>query len=129
MSELVVLCAMEYAVRFHDGGSFKGLPIDEERLSRIASGKRVTLVANADIYDDQLGHLRGGLLTKQQFRLQGVLTKGTSKITIVNAVATHSKGPVLVIDDQSAILEHSMVTGRFTWNIIMEVWKIIFLYK
>ena len=69
------------------------------------------MVATVDIFDDQLGHVCGGLLTKQQFRLQGVLTKGTSKVTIINAVVNPVKGPVLLVDEQSAILEHSVVTG------------------
>ena len=102
---------MDFGCRCHDSGTFKGLPIYEERLGRINSGGRVTLVATVDFFDDQMGHLCGGLLTKQQFRLQGTLTKGITKVTIINAVVNHVKGPVLLVDDQSAILEHSVVTG------------------
>lgn len=102
---------MDFGCRRHDSGTFKGLPIYEERLGRINSGGRVTLVATVDFFDDQMGHLCGGLLTKQQFRLQGTLTEGITKVTIINAVVNHVKGPVLLVDDQSAILEHSVVTG------------------
>lgn len=98
-------------MRIHESGPFKGLPIYEERIGRIVSGQRVTLVAMVDIYDEQHGHLCSGFLTKQQFRLQGSVTKGISKVTIANAVVTHAKGPVLVVDEHSAILEHSVVTG------------------
>ena len=45
------------------------------------------------------------------FDFKGPLTKGITKVTIINAVVNHVKGPVLLVDDQSAILEHSVVTG------------------
>ena len=102
---------MEYAVRYHDSGTFKGLPVYEERLSRISAGKRITLVAQIDIHDNTLGHLCTGLLTKQQFRLQCELDDSINRITIVNAIVTHPRGPVLEIDQHAAILKHQAVTG------------------
>ena len=99
---------MEFGTPLHTDGKYKGLPQYEQKLWEIKTGGRTTLVASVIVWSPHgdRGHLCRGLQYNQFFRLKAAVPKGCEKITFVNAVVTHNRGPNVSLDEKSAILGH-----------------------
>ena len=104
---------MEYAflVQTEAEGRFKGLSLYEGCLQHTAPhGGRATIVAGVHMTDleGQAGAVCRSLIYGQTFHLKAQLDETTVAATILNGKVSYHKGPVIIVDDRSEILQHRM---------------------
>ena len=102
---------MEFAIPVFHSGHYKGLPNFEESLIQLKEGRRTNLVADILIHDKHGGHICRSQIRRQQFLLQADLPVGVAKVTILNARVSHPRGPICIVDEQSAVLQHKPSTA------------------
>lgn len=93
-------------MRNHQSGPAQGLPIYEDHLFHVKSGGRTTIVGKLVVRDSAHGHICQSEIFGQKFRFRGELEEDTTDITLLNAVVTHVRHPILTIDENAAVLQH-----------------------
>ena len=109
---------MEFAIPIHHSGVYKGLPNFEESLVQLKEGRRTNLVADVVIHDPHGGHVCRSLIRRQQFLLQTDIDVSVTKVTILNALVSHPRGPVCIADEQSVVLKHEPTTAANLFNLV-----------
>ena len=109
---------MEFAIPVFHSGHYKGLPNFEESLIQLKEGRRTNLVADILIHDKHGGHICRSQIRRQQFLLQADLPVGVAKVTILNARVSHPRGPICIVDEQSAVLQHKPSTADDLFKLV-----------
>lgn len=98
-------------MKVHQSGPWKGLPIYEENLQEVcAASGRTNIVARVCMTDGhgESGTLCRGVISGQTFHLKTDLEESTVVVTVLNAKCSYYRGPVLVPDQHSEVLQHAM---------------------
>lgn len=103
---------MDHCVKQHVSGPQQGLPVYEENLYHVKSGGRTTIVARLMVRDSCHGHIFQSEIYQQRFRYRGELQEATTDITLLNAIVTHVRHPILTLDQHAACLEHQGRTAQ-----------------
>ena len=109
---------MDFAIPLHLSGGYKGLPNYEESLVQLKEGRRTNLVADIVIHDPHGGHVCRSQIRRQQFLLQGEIPETVSKITILNALVSHPRGPICIIDEKAAVLHHQPMVATDLFRLV-----------
>ena len=99
---------MDFSVKIHQHGKYRGLPIYEESLLSLKPGSRTSLVAQIVMLDFEGtgGHLCKTLINSQFFRLKHDMPEGTTKVTVLNGLVHHYRSPIIQVDNETAVLCH-----------------------
>ena len=99
---------MDFSVKLHPDGIYKGLPIYEESLLALRPGSRTSLVAQIIMFDfdGTGGHLCKSMINSQFFRLKHDIPMGTMKVSILHGLVHHYRSPIIQTDNESAVLCH-----------------------
>eukprot|EP00435_Cladocopium_sp_Y103_P015599 s3111_g3.t2 len=92
-------------------GPYKGLPMYEENIQQIAARNgRTNIVARVVMtdFDGRAGTVCKSIIHGQTFHLQSVIEKDTVEVTVLNGRVSYYRGPVIIVDDQSVLLQHKV---------------------
>lgn len=108
---------MELPPKLHADGNFKGLPVYEDALFKIARGSRTTLKAEIDIWNGRQ-HKMVSCIGRQHFTLDAEIPADAKHISLINVkVERDHRGTVMVVDELSQCLVIPTLSAQDFYNL------------